>query len=212
MLNFWLKFVHNIETISAWCNQKWYLWKWQFQKSNARHQGLTSFFSSYLVISIKFLSRRDIIKIYREKFSSRLLHQLVEMEMEKYGYSFLSSIGLEGDMKCANVYFCCLGFIYTWIFGEFRKQKKLDSKKMSVWFPSNWQWDWHFVAVSENAWTQNCRCHKYSQKYQNTKKHVGICQIDFQAKKHKTKILILKDLAVFYRYFCRHCWRGKIQK
>ena len=60
-------------------------------KSNARHQGLISIFlSPYLVISIKFLSLRDIIKIHREKFSSRLLHQLVEMEMEKYGYSFLS--------------------------------------------------------------------------------------------------------------------------
>ena len=44
--------------------------------------------------------------------------------MEKYGYSFLSSIGLEGDMKCANVYFCFLGFIPGYL-------ESLENKKIS---------------------------------------------------------------------------------
>ena len=128
MLNFWLNLFTTLRLFQHDVIRNGIYGNGSSTKSNARHQGLISFFSPYLVISIKFLSLRDIIKIYREKFSSRLLHQLVEMEMEKYGYSFLSSIGLEGDMKCANVYFCCLGFIRGYLKSSETKKSWIQRK------------------------------------------------------------------------------------
>ena len=113
MLNFWLNLFTTLRLFQHDVIRNGIYGNGSSTKSNALAS--LNFFPPYLVISIKFLSLRDIIKIYREKFSSRLLHQLVEMEMEKYGYSFLSSIGLEGDMKCANVYFCCLGFTHGYL-------------------------------------------------------------------------------------------------
>ena len=165
------QFVHNIETISARCNQKWYLWKWQFHKvkcstSRANFNFSLSLSCYFHQISESERHNQDLSRkvffpsppsISRDGdgkiwifFSFTKLHQLDEREMWNVQMSIFVALAL-----------------YVDIWRVQKTTKKLDSKKMSVWFSSNWQWDWHFVAVRENAWTQNCRCHKYSHKYQN---------------------------------------------
>ena len=64
-------------------------------------------------------------------------------------YSFLSSIGLEGDMKCANVYFCCLGFTHGYLESLQNKKVGFDENECLIFIKL--AVGLTFVAVSENV-------------------------------------------------------------